>query len=88
MNQGILHLLYRLPQLTINLEPHLAKSNVVNQNRPNPGNPPQAESVVDILNFTDDYGNIINVEFFLRNFAALGQCGNPLELHMPSDQIV
>lgn len=52
-----------------------AKSNVVNQNKQSPGDPPQSGSVVDILNFTDDNDNalIISIEFFLRNFAAVGQ---------------
>ncbi|KAJ7467235.1 hypothetical protein B0H11DRAFT_1732838 [Mycena galericulata] len=50
-----------------------AKSNVVNNNKASPGDPPQAGSVVSIVDFSTSEGEIYDVETFLRNFAALGQ---------------
>jgi hypothetical protein len=50
-----------------------AKSNVVNNNRGTPGNPPQSANTLRILDFQRNAQRINNVEFFLRNFAALGQ---------------
>jgi hypothetical protein len=52
----------------------IAKSNVVNNNKPFPGDPPQSGSVVSIINFSTSEGEIYDIETFLRNFAALGQC--------------
>ncbi|KAG6886457.1 hypothetical protein C0995_007629 [Termitomyces sp. Mi166 len=50
-----------------------AKSNVVNNNRQNPDNPPQHESMIDLFDFNVQFEDIIEVETFTRNFAALGQ---------------
>ncbi|KAJ7121425.1 hypothetical protein C8R44DRAFT_853060 [Mycena epipterygia] len=50
-----------------------AKSNVVNNNKASPGDPPQAGSTVSIINFSVSNGEILDIETFLRNFAALGQ---------------
>ncbi|KAL0952378.1 hypothetical protein HGRIS_006655 [Hohenbuehelia grisea] len=50
-----------------------AKSNIVNGNKASPDDPPQHGSLIDIINFDVSAGDIIEVETFLRNFAALGQ---------------
>ncbi|KAJ7459280.1 hypothetical protein FB451DRAFT_1506423, partial [Mycena latifolia] len=57
-----------------------AKSNVVNQNRATPANSPQHEDVDQIDDFNGDATLIQKVEFFARNFAALGQCMYPVVL--------
>ncbi|KAJ7921864.1 hypothetical protein B0H13DRAFT_1707980 [Mycena leptocephala] len=49
-----------------------AKSNVVNNNKPFPGDPPQSASIVSIINFKDSDEKVYDIETFLRNFAALG----------------
>lgn len=50
-----------------------AKSNVVNQNRGSPQNPPQSQSTSRLTSFAMA-SQITKVEIFVRNFAALGQC--------------
>lgn len=51
-----------------------AKSNVVNDNRDQAALPPQAEKLFEFINFDISFGDMIEYETFLRNFAALGQC--------------
>jgi hypothetical protein len=70
MNQG--HFTFPQKEIALNIAP--AKSNVVNNNKAGPGDPPQAGSTVDIVDFHTSEGEIYDVETFLRNFAALGQC--------------
>ena len=74
MNQG--H--FTFPRKDIALNNALAKSNVVNDNKAGPGDPPQAGSTVGIVDFHTSEGDIYDVETFLRNFAALGQCRSHL----------
>ncbi|KAJ7643625.1 hypothetical protein FB45DRAFT_737413 [Roridomyces roridus] len=49
-----------------------AKSNVVNDNKLDPDDPPQSGSTVEFIDFDTSAGEIYDVETFLRNFAALG----------------
>lgn len=53
-----------------------AKSNVVNNNRGTPGNPPQQQNVDTIADFVTSAPQIFNAEFFARNIAALGECSS------------
>ncbi|KAF8631388.1 hypothetical protein AX15_002419 [Amanita polypyramis BW_CC] len=52
-----------------------AKSNVVNRNRATAGNPPMKDQMDSIMNFDDapEEARIYDLEYFLRNLAALGQ---------------
>jgi len=50
-----------------------AKSNVVNQNKNTPDNPPQKDNINLITDFTNSKDLIDNIEYFVRNIAALGQ---------------
>lgn len=51
-----------------------AKSNVVNQNKASAASPPQSQNINGIKNFADpkNITTIQDVEYFARNFAALG----------------
>ena len=63
----------------VRAEGYSAKSNVVNNNRITPDNPPMKDTLDQIansLNFfvEDNRTRIWEVEAFIRNFAALGSC--------------
>ncbi|KAJ7500671.1 hypothetical protein B0H11DRAFT_1856122 [Mycena galericulata] len=49
-----------------------AKSNVVNQNKATAASPPQSDNIDTITSFTTSANVIQDVEYFIRNFAALG----------------
>ncbi|KAJ7651433.1 hypothetical protein FB45DRAFT_1079260 [Roridomyces roridus] len=49
-----------------------AKSNVVNQNKASPNSPPQSNSIDAIIDFKTSLNQIQNIEYFIRNFGALG----------------
>jgi hypothetical protein len=55
----------------------IAKSNVVNRNRATAGSPPQQDNMNKIMDWgagTASHKIIQDIEYFARNFAALGQC--------------
>ncbi|KAJ7644905.1 hypothetical protein FB45DRAFT_1053538 [Roridomyces roridus] len=49
-----------------------AKSNLVNQNKATPADPPQSANMNKITSFTTSFNLIQDMEYFIRNFAALG----------------
>ncbi|KAF8199218.1 hypothetical protein K438DRAFT_1583339, partial [Mycena galopus ATCC 62051] len=49
-----------------------AKSNVVNQNKATAASPPQSDNIDDISDFVTSANLIQDIEYFIRNFAALG----------------
>lgn len=51
-----------------------AKSNVVGQNKATAASPPQSVNIDKITNFMTSANTIQDVEYFARNFAALGSC--------------
>ncbi|KAJ7500677.1 hypothetical protein B0H11DRAFT_786776 [Mycena galericulata] len=70
MNQGeASHFFSSTIQLLIDVT---AKSNVVNQNKATAASPPQSDNIDKITSFTTSANMIQDVEYFIRNFEALG----------------